>query len=297
MFDGKNLLPFPYKEMATTNFGGTFVAQDFGGVVLSGVPTDPAKIDLYNGPLIGAGTITLSLSGNYTNVVFQAWLYDSNDTVLYNQFAERLTINLSAYPEAVRMYVIIKRGENGVELTGVVYPQIEIGNTATEYEPYMYGYPAFPADRTINDVSRWFALRNKGYANMTTTEREEWDTGRMKGAYNAVDMNRVGIALNYLRHRFAEAGYLSGAEFTAKTNWSVADVPTGADLTYYLKCVSVIRGVLSVWATTPATPPDVGGLDYQDANDIEHILLDVDSLVTNMISALYYSGDLYSGEG
>lgn len=151
-------------------------------------------------------------------------------------------------------------------------------------------------DRTLADYLRWKTLRDKGWANMTEEERTEW-AGDMKGAYNASDLNRVGSALNYLRDRLTAAGYLSGEEFTAKTDWSVKDVPTGADLTYYLKCVSVIRGVLSVWATTPATPPDVGGLDYQDANDIERILFDVDSLVTNMISALYYSGDLYSGEG
>ncbi len=100
-------------------------------------------------------------------------------------------------------------------------------------------------DRTLADYLRWKTLRDKGWANMTEEERTEW-AGDMKGAYNASDLNRVGSALNYLRDRLTAAGYLSGEEFTAKTDWSVKDVPTGADLTYYLKCVSVIRGVLSV---------------------------------------------------
>lgn len=37
---------------------------------------------------------------------------------------------------------------------------------------------------------------------MTAAEQAEWLTG-MKGAYNAADLNRVGIALNYLAARLS----------------------------------------------------------------------------------------------
>jgi hypothetical protein len=150
-------------------------------------------------------------------------------------------------------------------------------------------------DRTLADYTRWKTLRDKGWANMTEEERTEW-SGDMKGAYNASDLNRVGAVLNYLMYSLRDMGYLTGNEFYAKTDWTVADVPTAADLSYYLSCVATIRGVLSVWATTPATPPDNGSLDYIGANDIEKILFDVDALIDNVNDALYYSGDLYSGE-
>ena len=51
-------------------------------------------------------------------------------------------------------------------------------------------------DRTTADVARVHELAVKGYA----AELAEWLAG-MKGAYNDVDLNRVGTALNYLRDR------------------------------------------------------------------------------------------------
>lgn len=150
-------------------------------------------------------------------------------------------------------------------------------------------------DRTATDLARWRDLRNKGYANMTEAERTEWDAG-MKGAYNASDLNRVGAALNYLRDRLAEASYMSSVEFAAKTDWSVADVPTPKAIADYLRYVSLIREALAQFATTPPAPEYTGGLDYQEANDIEKILVDVDRLITNMLAARCFCGELYSGE-
>lgn len=152
-------------------------------------------------------------------------------------------------------------------------------------------------DRTAEDVSRWRMLRDKGYENMTDEERAEWNTGQMKGAYNPpYDMNRVGFALNYLRDRLVEARYLKAGVFTAKEDWTAADIPTAADLTNYLKYVSTVREALAQFSTTPPTPKYTGGLNYQEANDIEKILVDIDQLITNMIAAYYFCGELYSGE-
>lgn len=150
-------------------------------------------------------------------------------------------------------------------------------------------------DRTAADVARWLTLRNKGYANMTEAERAEWDAG-MKGAYNVADLNRVGEALNYVRDRLAAASYLSNVAFIAKTDWTTADIPTVDDMGVYLHHVSVVREAMAQYANTPATPSDTGGLDYQDANAIEQILVDVDQLITNMLDARYCVGDLYCGE-
>lgn len=150
-------------------------------------------------------------------------------------------------------------------------------------------------DRTLDDYRRWLELRNKGWANMSAAERTEW-AAPMKGAYGISDLNRVGAALNYLLRALADATYLSGDEFTAKENWTATEVPTANDLSNLLLMVATIRGALTVWASTPRTPADTGTLDYTGANNIEKILADVDQLVTNMIAAQYYSGELYSGE-
>ena len=150
-------------------------------------------------------------------------------------------------------------------------------------------------DRTILDYSRWLNLRNKGYANMTEAERTEF-AGDMKGAYNASDLNRVGGALNYLRDRLTDAGYLGGDEFTAKTSWTRSQIPTAEQFSYYLRAVETIRAAMSRKATTPSTPADTGSLDFEGANAIERILLDIEELINNMLAARYYMNDLYCGE-
>lgn len=150
--------------------------------------------------------------------------------------------------------------------------------------------------RTAADVLRWQSLRDKGWAAMSDEERAEWASGRMKGSYGPTDLNRVGEALNIIRDSLTAAGYLSGSEFEARYDWTQGEIPEAAYLSYYLRAVSVIREALARFRTTPTTPADVGSLDYQDANAIEQILVDVDQLITNMLAARHYAGDLYSGE-
>ena len=150
-------------------------------------------------------------------------------------------------------------------------------------------------DRTQADFLRWLELRNKGFAKMTAEERAEF-AGDMKGAYNYTDLNRVGYALNYLKGRLTSAGYLNGTEFSAKADWTENEIPTGEQFTAYLGAVETIRAAMSRKADTPRTPADVGGLDVIGANNIEKILLDIEELINNMLSARHYFGDLYSGE-
>ena len=150
-------------------------------------------------------------------------------------------------------------------------------------------------DRSANDVARWKELRNKGWSQMTAAERAEW-LAPMKGSYNATDLNRVGAALNYVRNRLVEYAYLPANTVTARADWTVAEIPTREELTKYLGYVSAVRGAFSRLPSTPSVPTDAARLTFREANDIEQIIFDVDLLLTNMVSAWYFSGDLYSGE-
>ena len=156
--------------------------------------------------------------------------------------------------------------------------------------------PNLVTDRTITDYLHWKELRDKGFANMTAAERAEWSGASMKGSYGAADLNRVGEALNYLRDCLSAASYLGGNEFDARADWALGEIPSSAYLSYYLRAVAVIREALAQWKSTPRTPADVGSLDYQDANDIEQILVDIDQLITNMLAARHFCGELYGGE-
>ena len=150
-------------------------------------------------------------------------------------------------------------------------------------------------DRTILDYERWRTLRDKGWENMTTEEREEW-SGDMKGAYNASDINRVSEVLNYLRDRLKAAGYLGGNEFNLRTNWAVGEIPTLTQFNAYLGAVATVRDAVTQFPETPAAPEIAGGLDFVMANNIERILLDVENVINKMLAARYYLNELFSGE-
>lgn len=149
-------------------------------------------------------------------------------------------------------------------------------------------------DRVQADVDRVAALAARVSAGTATAaERSEWASG-LKGAYNASDLNRVGAAVAYV------AGLLNGYGYAVtvspKQDWAVSDIPTAGQMAAYLRDVATLRGAIAVLDRTPPTPDSASGLTWQEANNIEQILLDVDELLTRMAAAWFYSGDLYAGE-
>lgn len=148
-------------------------------------------------------------------------------------------------------------------------------------------------DRTEYDVAHVKALSEKGLDGMSDAEKSEWN-GAMKGAYNASDLNRVGLAVDYLTRRLRSYGI--SVATAPKTDWATDDAPTISQMRQYLADVEAIRSAIAVLPTTPEVPPDMDGLTYTAANDIEKILTDIERLITNMTDAWFYSGDIYSGE-
>ena len=149
-------------------------------------------------------------------------------------------------------------------------------------------------DRTAKDVARWRELHDKGWENMTAAERSEW-TGEMKGRYTAADMNRVEGAVASISARLIDMGYLT-TPLSVKTNWDVWGVPTKADMTRYLGNIATLRNAVEVYPTTPVAPTINQNFNYETANDIERILLDVEKIITAIPSAWIYAGDIKSGE-
>lgn len=160
-----------------------------------------------------------------------------------------------------------------------------------------FDFTTLITDRTAADFRHWEYLRDKGFKNMTEAERSEWLSGSLKGSYHSTDLNRVGEALNYLHDRLTEAGYMSyQTTFTAKTNWTISSIPTAAELMQYKWCVAVVRAAMAQFETTPPAPLYVGALDIEEANNIEKILIDVETRINNMLAARLYCGDVYAGE-
>ena len=82
-----------------------------------------------------------------------------------------------------------------------------------------------------------------------------------------------------------------------KTNWNQEDIPTQSDMTRYISNIAAIRAALATLPATPEPPPDMDGLTYTEANDMEQILLDVEWLLDRMPFAYRYAGTFHAGQG
>ena len=185
----------------------------------------------------------------------------------------------------------VTRAYNGVYRVAVT--AVNRNGVATKYSTTVYYGLHLITDRTQFDVDRVKLLAKKGFANLTSKERFEWETG-LKGAYNYTDLNRVQSAIRFLQERFSDVGYY--VSLSDQKTWTLQDAPTLADMTEYLADVRAIRGMLTLLKTTPSVPDTMVGFTYSEANDIEQILLDVDMLLSNTIASFAYSGDIFGGE-
>lgn len=125
------------------------------------------------------------------------------------------------------------------------------------------------------------------------TDRTAADVAAMtgKGCYNYSDLNRVGAATAEIAGRLNALGY--ACQVTVRTTWSESNTPTASQMETYRADIVTLRGMVATLAEPPET---MDRLTYKEANAIEQILADLDSLITNMAQAWFYSGEIYAGE-
>lgn len=167
------------------------------------------------------------------------------------------------------------------------------GASTTASFTLYYGLLNLITDRTQADVDYVARISAKGWSGMTDSEKSEWLLG-LKGSYNYTDLNRVGNAVTYVSGRLTDAGYF--VPVSPKIDWTDSDIPKESDMQTYLEDVEILRSALTVLPETPEVPEDMEELTYEEANDIERILLVVDALITNMINAYFYSNEINCGE-
>ena len=194
--------------------------------------------------------------------------------------------------EGYRWEAVVARTENEIYVVALTLINA-LGTTSNANFTLYYGVLNLITDRTERDVERWRLLHSKGFEALTQDEKAEWQSA-MKGAYNFTDMNRVESAVEFISHRLAELGYSVTPE--VKTVWTVKDYPTKADMDRYFANVALLRSILPMYSTTPATPTTRKKMDYLVANDVEHILSDVDRRITGIKQSWFYSGDIFTGE-
>ena len=136
---GKNLLPNTGESKTTA--GVTWTKNADGTITVSGTATGYSDFEIGFAKVTpDMGTITLSGIGGTTNVNWgYITLRDANNESIVNlstgSASASLTFDISGYPNADTIRVTIKRNNN-VGTSGVIKPQLELGSTATAYEPY-----------------------------------------------------------------------------------------------------------------------------------------------------------------
>lgn len=203
------------------------------------------------------------------------------------------TVTISgATPGAITVF------DNGDDVTELLAESganliLSLTNVDADHEIMVLDAELFLIDyRTQEDVDRFYYLRQvlkDGTA--TISERSEY-VGNPIGGYCAADLNRVGAAFNEIAYLLTVAGY--PVTTTLRDDWTDAEEFLAADLTAYLDAIAEMRASFVVYPTTPAAPADVA--NWQQANAIERILMDIFALQKNMMAEYFYLGEIYMGE-
>lgn len=75
--------------------------------------------------------------------------------------------------------------------------------------------------------------------------------------------------------------------------WVMSDIPTPNEMSVYIANIQHLRDVFTLIA--PQAPDDADQMTYEEANNIEKILIAVDELLERVIASFVYSGQTFSG--
>ena len=136
---GKNLLKYPFANTTKTENGITFTDNGDGSITVNGTATATAYFSLSSNKALPTGKYVLGKSmdnillyvDKYLDNAFYQRLASSTETI------KELIFNVSeedAQKYTYKFGIQINKGNIADNVT--IYPQLEIGSTATPYEPY-----------------------------------------------------------------------------------------------------------------------------------------------------------------
>lgn len=173
----KNLLPYPYYNTTKTLYGVTWTDNGDGTITVSGTPTGNTSFFLANRISISPNTkYCFSGIDGTSNIMLNVTLYDENNTFVVSfdnsTTSNRLTFDTTDYPSAIYARFLIKRKKNGVEVSGTIRPKLELGSTATEYEPYhKYDVPITVRGKNLLPNSDWMSgAHSTGFTEQTNVD-------------------------------------------------------------------------------------------------------------------------------
>lgn len=152
---GKNILPLPYRDGAAKTVNGiTFLVNGDGSVSVNGTATANANFFFtnYNFVLKKGVTYTVSVGDRLTASSAYLWIAtDTKETIvginLNNARSAVFTPKNDVHNAAVYIYV-----DAGGSVGGVLYPQIENGAKATNYERYQAQVMSVPTPNGLPGI-------------------------------------------------------------------------------------------------------------------------------------------------
>ena len=142
-------------------------------------------------------------------------------------------------------------------------------------------------DRIQSDVDCVKALAERAKAGTwTEAEQAEWASG-MKGALSYLDYNRIESGIQEI------ADFLQ-AKILVKTNWDANGYLTTEDAARWISNIQILRERCNGFDSTPTTPEKLDYLHFTVINQVEQILMDVETLAKDRL--LYCSEPICGGE-
>ena len=148
----KNLIPYPYHESTKTVNGITFTDNGDGSVTVSGTATEYADFNFVQAlPCRPNQAYTIVKNGvDVNNVSFVFCDVNENGTITRETVSttREKTFTVTTLASTAYIKLLMKR-QNNAECTGTVKPTLELGTTATEYEPYGYKIPIVNSSKNL----------------------------------------------------------------------------------------------------------------------------------------------------
>lgn len=194
---GKNLLPYPYHNGTISVNGATYVDNGDGSIGLSGTPKDYGSMTLYKGPpLVTSGNVVISGIETAENVLLTLNITKEDGEIVSFEITDSMVINTDEYPAATQWNFGIKRWYNDRALLGTVFPQVEIGDVVTVYEPYIPAIVCIPSSDgpcIVKSVSPTMTLLTNTPGIIIEAEYNR-DTTKMFESYVLTDKAKQEIA-------------------------------------------------------------------------------------------------------
>lgn len=251
--------------------------------IWSGNPLDATAVNLFScGPYYSSAVelkyrnkeiiATATAAGTYLyaiSIIGEAKNYENKVFTLSAETIESSSVG-------VPQLAVYWHDDNGYEYAGasllsagsVTFNTIEWPNTNNRGYLAVYVYVTTHETVAAGDYARFgrVMLENGVERHEYVPYTEILPTLATKGAYNYSDLNRVERAV-------AEISDRAGLNLVTKTDWSMWDIPKESDMRRYLNNVEAVRQLVPSNVTVPLTPTTMNNFTYNEANNIELIIL------------------------